>query len=201
MADAKVRVRLDTAQARQDLRALYGEMGRPPSIPAQTSGTTGGAGAPPTGGAPGGSTVGGGGLNLTSVLSKLTAVLAAGSIVGTAGPAALISGGKDTLRDAIFSGRLGAARGALGAREDTASRFGRAFKQGAVSEDFLRQFFNFSREYGAGAEAQGRAQVRAVLGPAVIGAVGSEAADLAADAIPILGEVVDGLKALRDALK
>lgn len=189
--EAKIRVRLDTSGAKSDLNALYGDMRRAPGIPTAAS-----AGGPA--GSAGGGGGGGGGFALGPILAKLTSLIAAQQLIGSAGNVAL-SAGKDALRGAVLGGHLGSARSALSAREDVAGRFGLAYKLGLVSRQTLEDQFDISQEFGAGARQQGQAQVRAALAKKTVTAVGSDAATLGAEVVPFLGEILEIMRGVRDS--
>jgi len=162
MADAKVRVRLDTAQARQDLRALYGEMGRPPSIPARgevagapgAGGGGGGGRAPGVGGIAAGVAIGG----LTA--SALKAILSSTAVKG------LSSSLLDDLAFSAFGPGLGTIAGAAAARGDVSSKLGLAVGVGALKADspLVKELFELSNRFGPAAAVRGGAQIRGALG-------------------------------------
>jgi hypothetical protein len=191
--DILLKVRLDTTGARRDLATLYGDMARAPrtSVGAAGGGSGGSAGGsvPVVGGGGGSGGGGGGGFSLGPILAKLTALISAQQMIGSAGPA-LAASGRDALRESILSGGLGHARGALGAREEVAGRLGPAYGLGLISKERLQSQFDLSMKYGAGMRAKGTAQARAALAGSVAGTIGSESAALAADAVPILGEIL-----------
>jgi len=193
MADAKVRVRLDTAQARQDLRALYGEMGRPPSIPARgevagapgAGGGGGGGRAPGVGGIAAGVAIGG----LTA--SALKAILSSTAVKG------LSSSLLDDLAFSAFGPGLGTIAGAAAARGDVSSKLGLAVGVGALKADspLVKEVFELSNRFGSGAAARGAAQIR--------GALGSETAEASVKGIAegLTHAFEKFLPAIGDALK
>ena len=162
------------------------------------SAPSGPAGAPSPGRGGGGGP-GGGGFALGPILAKLAAAVAGLSLVGSAGQVAL-SSGRDALREALLGGTLGGARGALASREAVASKFGLAYQLGHVGSDTLTQQFGMEQRFGAGAQAKGAARVRADLADETFGSLKDDSKQLILDIVPILGELVQGIKAATQAM-
>jgi len=199
--DVVLRVRFDTAQGKRDLAALFGgglPGGVAPGGPVGPSAPSGPAGAPSPGRGGGGGP-GGGGFALGPILAKLAAAVAGLSLVGSAGQVAL-SSGRDALREALLGGTLGGARGALASREAVASKFGLAYQLGLVGSDTLTQQFQMEQQFGAGAQAKGQARARADLADETFGSLKDDSKQLILDIVPILGELVQGIKAATQAM-
>jgi hypothetical protein len=190
--EALVRLKLDTSGATSAYDSFVGHVRRNPPA-ANLPGGGGGGGF--TGG---GSGVGGGGFDINSLLTKLVAAFSVQQAVGAIGPAAL-GMGRDALRESLLGGAFGSARGALASRDTVASRFGLAYQLGSVDDDMLKTMYGVEQQYGAGAAAKGAARARAALSGSVISDVGSELAEVAAGLVPILGDLAEAVRGLKEA--
>jgi len=149
MADAKVRVRLDTAQARQDLRALYGEMGRPPSIPARggvsgVPGVSGGGGGAGSALAAGGGALAGGGLGLTGVVAAVVTAVGLRDTLSTAGSAigAMTGGVSSTIEEFLFGNTGPRIKGLQNTSQELQNKLGLARGLGAINESGVQGIFD-----------------------------------------------------------
>lgn len=189
MADAQIRLRLDTSGARSDLRGLYDEMRRAPAV--RPGGAGGGSG--PAGLSGGGQ--GAGGFDLASILARLTTVIAAQQMVGAAGPAAL-GAGLDFAREAVLGPQLGTARGAVAARDAVANRFGLAYDLGVMSDDLLRQQYDVEMQFGVGRQTKGAARAKAALQGEMLGTMGEAASDRLRTVLSGLTDAINGLRGM-----
>lgn len=194
MADATIKVSLDTTEANQELQELFKTMQTAPGV--RVPGGQGGAGRGSGSGATGGDSVGGGGPNIGRLVAAIAGAVAAQQLIGSAAQEA-ITGGRDELREMVLGGKFGAVRGAAASRDSVANRFGLAFELGIVDEDFLEQQFQLQQQFGAGATTKGTARAKQALQSTFREEVAGELKELfAEEAIPLLRDIRNGIHAL-----
>lgn len=137
-------VGLDESKA--SIRSLYAEIAKMPTPNA------------PGGGGPGVGTIAGG------VALGQAAYRAGAGLLNMTPARSLFDTFRDELLYSAFGPGIGTATGALSSRGAVASQFGKLKAMGLVSDDFLRNRFDFEDKYGAGAQARGEAQIRGALG-------------------------------------
>lgn len=154
-APAVIKVRLDTAGAKADLRTLYDEAGRGIRVPVSGVGRGGGGG-----GGAGGGAVGGGGFNLAPILGRLLSLAPLAMLgapiaqdVGTLGMGLLGGLGAGVSGAFGLSSGAGAERGRQQAIQETAQMFGLARGLGLIDRKESDAFYETIKPFR---EAQGR---------------------------------------------